>query len=365
MEVDRCFDAVVVGAGPVGLFAASELGMLGVRTAVLDSQDEVGGQCSALYPEKPVYGVPALERVTATDLIKSLHSQALSLGATVFADTCVNDIMRTGQDQDQGQGQGQAQANQDSAVFEIKTSNGAFFARTVVIAAGVGTFTHNRIGLPNEAEFEGQSLFYKVLDVNKFSNSRVVIAGGGNAAIDWGVELCKIAESVSVVHRRDSFRCSDASLGRLKVFENKGIARIYAPFEITALGRQEGKCGKIARITVKNDKQEEVIPADFLLVFFGVSANVSYMQGWGLEMHNQKIIINEADGATNQAGIFAAGDVVHYAEKMKIIVSGFGEAAKSAYAVKRFLGAHPAPPNWPIARAPVTAPVSACTAETR
>jgi thioredoxin reductase (NADPH) len=331
MDISRCFESVVVGAGPIGLFASSMLGLLGIRAAVLDSQDAVGGQCTALYPEKETSGIPALEKIKAAALVESLHSQALAKNAVFFTGTCVNSITENAP---------------TPGIFEIKTSNGDFWARAIVIAAGAGMFAHNHLGLPNESDFEGETLFYKILDVDKFAGSRVVIAGGGDAAIDWAMKLCEIAKSVHVVHRRDSFRCSPTSLERLKAFANEGIAHIYAPFEIAAL---TGKGGKIASIIVKNSNNEETIPTDYLLVFFGVSANVSYMKEWGLTMHNQKIVVNETDCSTNLAGVFAAGDVAHYADKVNMIVCGFGEAAKTAYAIKRFLGGQAVPHNWPTA----------------
>ncbi|MDR3285737.1 MAG: NAD(P)/FAD-dependent oxidoreductase [Holosporales bacterium] len=316
--MENNFKTVVIGAGPVGLFASSMLEMLGIHVAIFETRSEIGGQC-LLYPEKPVYGIPAMPGIKSIDLVNSLYKQALDSGACFYLNTCVEKINKN---------------EEDNRFFEITTSRGKFLAESIVITAGFGAFTHVPLGLPNESDFEGKSLFYSISDINKFAGKNVVIAGGGNAAIDWALELSKIAQSISIVHRREQFRCNESTFALLEKSIKKGITRIYTSSYFKEL---IGKNRQLEKIIIQTPNGEILLYVNNLLVFFGISTNIDYMQNWGIALENQRIPINETTGATNIPGIFAAGDIVSFPNKVNIIVTGFGEAAKTAYAVKFFL----------------------------
>jgi thioredoxin reductase (NADPH) len=366
--------------------------MLGLRTIVLETSAGVGGQCSALYHEKPVYGVPLAIGMNAGDVVKQLYEQATCFGGAIFLGTTVSSIRQvdgggfeisTKSTQniheaqqvcpvteriDGGRYGAQAQScTQRTAQAEHRLDEPANFqglgderelvvlngvstcihSKTVIIAAGAGAFTPNKLGQPNEDEFAGKTLFYGISSIKDFAGKRVVVVGGGNAAVDWSLELSKIAKSVDLIHRRETFRCNQTTLQLLsdRVMTNclqetsgKNV-RIHTPFRVVSLEGNEGRLTRVKVVSEKKDVSgcgEFFIDADYLLVFCGLLANVNCMKDWGIALDGQKIAVNEA-GETNVRGIFAAGDVVCYPNKLNILAVGFGEAAKAAYAVKRLL----------------------------
>ena len=316
MEADNRFQVAVIGAGPVGLFTSSMLGMMGLSTVVFDSQPEVGGQCIALYPEKPVYGVPALPNIKAGDLVKKLYDQSLSYNSKFVLGNEVKKISKV------------------DNLFVLETCKGHFFVNSVVIAAGFGSFTPNKIGLENEIEFEGKSLFYHVSSINDFKDDNVIILGGGNAAIDWAIELTKVAKSISVIHRRESFRCSEFTQATLEQLVKENKIKLFTPYQTKKL---LGQNGILENIEISNGENTLLLPLNKLIVLFGISSNVGYIKEWGIEMKGQKISIDQSTCSTNIDGIFSVGDIVEYENKVNIIASGFGEAVKVAYSVKKFL----------------------------
>ena len=323
---------VVIGAGPVGLFVSSMLRMLGLSVVVFESQDKPGGQCAALYPEKPVYGIPALPKIKAGTLVERLYDQAVSQGARFVFNAQVEQIKRLEQTDQAEQAEPSGNPNSLSSCFEVSTPHTTIQAQALVITAGAGAFVPNRIGLPNEHEFEGRSLFYSVQTPTSFSNKKIVIAGGGNAAIDWALELCPHVQSIDIVHRRNQFRCNESTLNHLQGFPDK--VRFHTPFQISVL---HGQDGYIQEISLQNEADSKRIPADCLLVFFGIASNLQFLNTWGVNLDKQRITIRQENGSTNIPGIFAAGDIVTYDQKINILATGFGEAAKAAYAVKNYL----------------------------
>lgn len=316
------YDVVVVGAGPVGLFAASMCGMLSLRTLVMEALPEAGGQCSVLYPEKPVQAVPAFPRVRAHDLICALQEQAEGYG-TEFAYGCPVHSVQT-------------LAETGDARFSIGGAKPCT-SSAIIIAGGAGAFTPNRPELDDLEQFEGKSIFYHVHTPSDFTGHNVVIAGGGDSAVDWAVELSQHASSVAVVHRRPQFRCTPANRQRLSELEEQGIVRVYTPYQMRKV---EGKDGQLRHLIIQNTEGAELrLEASRLLVLFGLCSQLGAIANWGLELIGQKIRVAPHTQATSRSGIFAAGDIVHYPGRINLIASGFAEAIQAAYAARRWI--HP------------------------
>lgn len=314
-------DVVIIGAGPVGLFAVFECGMLKLKCHVIDALDMIGGQCTALYPEKPIYDIPAHPQVTGADLIENLRQQispfnpTYNLGQQVTAITAMDISGKN---------------------WRITTSSGAeIHTRAIIIAAGVGAFGPNRPPLPGIENFEGKSIHYYVGSRESYRNKKVVIAGGGDSAVDWALSLSEVAARVSVVHRRPKFRAAPESEARLKALADAGVLDLVIPFQLSGL---EGKDGQIAQVIVQSlDGAIKALPADVLLPFFGLSMNLGPITEWGLGLENHHITINPATAETNRPGIYAIGDITIYPHKLKLILNGFAEAAQAAHAIRSFL----------------------------
>ena len=307
-------DVAIVGAGPVGLFAVFECGMLKMRTQVFDALDLPGGQCTALYPEKPIYDVPGYPKIEALALVEKLAEQAAPfqpvyhLGATVTELSAVD------------------------GGFRLATAAGASVtAKAVIIAAGVGAFGPNRPPLPGIETYEGKSVFYLVKRREDFRGRRVVIAGGGDSAVDWAISLAEVAERVMVVHRRAKFRAAPESSARLESLAQGGRIELVIPYQLAGL---EGAAGALARVLVADlDGKTRALEADCLLPFFGLSMNLGAIAEWGLNLDRNHIAVAPATCATSVPGIFAIGDIATYPGKLKLILSGFAEAAQAAHAI--------------------------------
>ena len=311
-------DVVIVGAGPVGLFAVFECGMVRLNCHVVDVLDDAGGQCTALYPEKPIYDIPGFPRIEAAELVVRLKAQAAPF----------RPVYHLGE-------QVQALEPLTGGYWRVTTSKGTVVqARAVIVAAGVGAFGPNRPPLPGIEAYEGKSVFYYVTQRETFRGRRVVIAGGGDTAVDWAISLSEVAARVSVVHRRDKFRAAPESEARLKALAKAGKIDLVVPYQLHGL---EGGDGQLKAVTVSTlDGATKRIEADMLLPFFGLSMSLGPIADWGLALERNQIAVEPSTAATSKPGIFAIGDVVTYPGKLKLILTGFSEAAiaaRSAYAL--------------------------------
>jgi len=312
-------DVAIVGAGPVGLFAVFECGMLGMRSTVLDVLDRLGGQCAALYPEKPIFDIPGHPEIAAADLIDRLADQAAPFKPVFRLGAAVERL------------------EEIPGGFLLATRDIEVEAGAVIIAAGVGAFGPNRPPLDNIEAYEGRSVFYLVTRREELRDRRVVIAGGGDSAVDWALALAGVAARVMVVHRRAKFRAAPESARRLEALAAEGRIELVVPYQLHAL---EGAGGTLSAIVVADlDGKTQRLDADVLLPFFGLSQNLGPIAQWGLALERNHIAVEPSTSMTSTRGIFAIGDIATYPGKLKLILSGFAEAALAAHAIHPLL--HP------------------------
>jgi thioredoxin reductase (NADPH) len=306
-------DIAIIGAGPVGLFAVFECGMLKMKCHVFDALDSVGGQCAALYPEKPIYDIPGHPAIDAAELVEKLKEQADPFAPTYHLNQRVTGL------------------KQDGDGFILTTSTGhSVSAKAVIIAAGAGAFGPNRPPLTGIEAYEGKSVFYYVKRREDFRDKRVAIAGGGDSAVDWALALEGIASHIDVVHRRDKFRAAPESAARLAALAKDKRIDLVVPYQLHAL---EGADGKLSAVVVADlDGKTKTLKADALLPFFGLSMDLGPIAHWGLALEHHHLTVDAARLETSVPGIFAIGDVAHYPGKLKLILSGFAEAAMAAHA---------------------------------
>jgi thioredoxin reductase (NADPH) len=306
-------DIVIVGAGPAGLFSIFEAGMLKMKCHVIDTLETIGGQCVALYPEKPIYDIPAHPKVLASELIELLEAQAEPFHPTYHLNQQVQKIDK-----------------QDDGSFVVETSkNIKIECKAIIIAAGCGAFGPNRPPLANIEQFEGSSIYYSVRNKKEFTNKKVVIAGGGDSAVDWAISLAEITQKIYVVHRRDKFRCAPESADKMKKLEAEGKIEMIIPFQLEGL---EGNDSKLSHVIVKDfDNNIKKIEADYLLPFFGLAMELGPIANWGLNLHKNHIEVDRATMQTSQKGIYAVGDIATYSHKLKLILTGFAECASACH----------------------------------
>lgn len=308
-------DVVIIGAGPVGLFAIFELGMLKIRAHVVDSLEEVGGQCTALYPEKPIFDIPAHPRIAGAELIERLEEQAAPFDPVYHLNQQVTGL-----------------SPRPEGGFDLETSAGTrFHCKAVVIAAGGGSFGPNRPPLDGLADYEGKSVFYMVKRRADFAGKRIVIAGGGDSAVDWAVSLPEVAEKVFVVHRRDKFRAAPETVSRMQAWQDQGKLELVTPYQLSGL---EGENGRLDAVLVKDfDEGERRLEADVLLPFFGLAAKLGPIADWGFPVDKHTIPVDRTSCETPLPGVFAIGDVAQYDGKLKLILQGFADAAAAAHRI--------------------------------
>ena len=307
-------DVIIIGAGPVGLFAIFECGMLGMKCHNVDSLAHIGGQCTTLYPEKPIYDIPAHPLLSGQQLIDYLKKQVKPFQPVYHLEQQVIRCV----------------AHKDG--FWVETSRGTTIdARAVIIAAGVGAFGPNRPPLRDIKSYEGKSIFYFVRSPEDFRGKRIVILGGGDSAIDWCLALVDLAKHIIVVHRRQKFRCAPESVKRLYALEEQGKVTVFVPYQLKGF---QGKDGILTGVWIANFQGEErLLDADRLLIFLGLSMNLGPITQWGLNLDRNHIVIDPSTAETNIPGIFAIGDIATYKKKLKLILTGFAEAAQAAHAI--------------------------------
>lgn len=305
-------DIVVIGAGPVGLFSIFQAGMVKIRAHVVDTLDMIGGQCSALYPEKPIYDIPGYTSILAAELIDRLSEQAKPFNPVYHLGQQIVAIKKL----DSGW---QLTTNKDTVID----------CKAVVIAAGCGAFGPNRPPLDGLEQYEGKSVFYMVTKREAFRGKKIVIAGGGDSAVDWAISLADVAEKLYVIHRRPKFRCAPESAAKLQALADSGKIEMVVPYQ---LARLEGSNGELSSVIVSTmEGEERALDANILLPFFGLAMELGPIADWGLNLTHNHITVNPATCETSLPGIFAIGDIASYAGKLKLILSGFAEAAQAAH----------------------------------
>jgi len=313
-------DVVIIGAGPVGLFAVFECGMLKMRCHVIDALESTGGQCVAMYPEKPIYDIPGYPSIDAAALIQKLEEQAAPFSPTYHLGQQVEKLTQTG----------------DRWLVETNTGT-KIDTKVVIIAAGCGAFGPNRPPLDHLADYEGKSIFYLVKRREDFRGKRIVIAGGGDSALDWTISLADIAEKIYVIHRRPKFRGAPESVARMEALAKTDKVELVVPYQLHSLEGAAGQLSAVNVATMEGDIRK--LEADTLLPFFGLAMNLGPIATWGLNLERSHITVNPQNCATSAPGIFAIGDIATYPGKLKLILCGFSEAAMAAHAAHPLL--HP------------------------
>ncbi|MBS0231988.1 MAG: NAD(P)/FAD-dependent oxidoreductase [Proteobacteria bacterium] len=310
-------DAVIIGAGPCGLFAVFELGLLDIKAHVVDILDRPGGQCAELYPEKPIYDVPALPIVTGQELTERLMEQIKPFAPVFHFSERIDSLRKEGDGR-----------------FRLVTDAGTeFIAKVVVVAAGGGSFTPKRPPLNGIEDYEGKSVFYSVRKIESMRGKDIVIVGGGDSALDWTLNLAPVAKSLTLIHRRDEFRAAPHSVEKMRKMVEETTVRLMIG-QVTAL---EGANGQLTGVDVKTSSGTERIACSAMLPFFGLTMKLGPVADWGLNLHENLIVVDTERFETNEHGIFAIGDINSYPGKLKLILSGFHEAALMAQAAHKIV----------------------------
>jgi len=306
-------DLIIIGGGPAGMFAAFYAGMRQASVKIIESMPQLGGQLSALYPEKYIYDVAGFPKVTAQELVNRLNEQMSHFAVDVRLEEKVTKVTK-----------------KEERHFEVETDKGVHYSKAVIITAGVGAFEPRKLELPEAAKFEKKNLHYFVSDLNKFAGQKVLLSGGGDSAVDWALMLEPIAEQVTLIHRRDKFRAHEHSVELLM----KSKVKVLTPKEIASLNGDD----RIESVTIKDVKsgETEEIPVDAVIVNFGFVSSIGPIAEWGLDIDNGSIVV-DSRMETSIPGIFAAGDITTYPGKLKLIAVGFGEAPTAVNNAKVYI----------------------------
>ncbi len=311
-------DVVIVGAGPCGLFAVFELGLLDLNCHLIDILDRPGGQCAELYPEKPIFDIPGLPETSAQELIDRLMKQIAPFEAVFHFNEMVSSLERT------------------ATGFRIATDAGTVIGcKAVVIAAGGGSFQPKRPPIPGVEAYDGRSVFYSVRRMEDFRDHHIVIVGGGDSALDWTLNLQPLARSLTLVHRRPEFRAAPDTVNKMRALEAEGKVR-FQQGQVTEL---KGADGALQSVVVKGPDGDDEFQCTRMLPFFGLTMKLGPVAEWGINLHENRIVVDTERFETSEPGIFAIGDINWYPGKLKLILCGFHEAALMSHAAKHIV--HP------------------------
>tara|TARA_B100000131_G_scaffold288827_1_gene300409 strand:+ start:159 stop:1181 length:1023 start_codon:yes stop_codon:yes gene_type:complete len=302
-------DVLVIGAGPTGLFSVHQLGIIGLKCEVVDNLDKIGGQCIELYPDKPIYDIPAIPVCTGEELTKNLIDQIKPFKTNFHLNDRVEEIKK------------------EKDKWLVKTIKGKEFkVSSIIIAGGVGSFEPRKFTVKECEKFEGEQIFYSVKDKSIFKNKTISIFGGGDSALDWAIELSENSK-VKLIHRRDEFRGAQASVDKVNELSKKGKIELLTQYQLKSINADS----KIKSIQIdKEDGKIKEIETDYILGFFGLIMQLGPITNWGLNLDKKHIPVNTENFETNQKGIFAIGDICTYPGKLKLILSGFHEGALAA-----------------------------------
>ena len=304
-------DALIIGAGPTGLFTAHQLKLIGLDCEIVDNLDKIGGQCIELYPDKPIYDIPAVPECTGEELTNNLINQLKPFNIKFHLSERVDEVKKENEN------------------WLVKTNNGTIFSTpNVIIAGGVGSFEPRKFPIKECEKFENISVFYSIKDKKKFEGKTVSIFGGGDSALDWAVELSKNSK-VNLIHRRDDFRGAQATVDKVLQLAKDGKINLFTKFQMTAINGKD----KLESIIIKgDDKEVKTLQTDFALGFFGLIMQLGPIANWGLNIDKKTVEVDTEKFETNQKGIYAVGDICSYPGKLKLILSGFHEGALAARA---------------------------------
>ena len=302
-------DVLIIGAGPTGLFCAHQLGIIGLSCEIVDNLDKVGGQCIELYPDKPIYDIPAVPECTGEELTNNLLQQIKPFNVKFHLNERVEEIKKV------------------ENRWQIKTSGKKEFdAASIVSAGGVGSFEPRKFPVKDTEKFEGKSLFYSIKDKTIFKNKTISIFGGGDSALDWAIDLSNTSK-VNLIHRREGFSGAESSVQKVKALNEQGKINLYTKYQIDSLLGEN----KIDSVKIKHDEGDiKELKTDFVLGFFGLIMQLGPILNWGLNIDKKTITVNTENFETNVNGIFAIGDICFYPGKLKLILSGFHEGALAA-----------------------------------
>ncbi len=302
-------DVVIIGAGPTGLFCAHQLGIIGLKCEIVDNLNKIGGQCIELYPDKPIYDIPAVPECTGEELTNNLIKQIKPFNFNFHLNDRVQELSK------------------ENESWIVKTTNGKEFnAPNVVIAGGVGSFEPRKFPTKSAEKFDGKTVLYSIKDKSIFKDKSVAIFGGGDSALDWAIELSSISK-VSLIHRRDEFRGAPASVQKIKELSEKNKINLFTKYSIKDVRGN----GSLEEVEIKSEEgASKTLKADYVLGFFGLIMQLGPIAEWGLNLDKKTIPVNTENFETNKKGIFAIGDICNYPGKLKLILSGFHEGALAA-----------------------------------
>ncbi|MDC3074449.1 NAD(P)/FAD-dependent oxidoreductase [Candidatus Pelagibacter sp.] len=302
-------DVLIIGAGPTGLFCAHQLGIIGLNCEIVDNLDKAGGQCIELYPDKPIYDIPAIPECTGEELTNNLLKQIKPFNVNFHLNQRVEELKKV-----------------ENRWYVKTNDNKEFDVASIVIAGGVGSFEPRKFPVKECEKFEGNSIFYSVKDKTIFKDKTISIFGGGDSALDWAIELSNTSK-VNLIHRRDGFSGAESSVQKIKELNDKGIINLYTKYQLASISGEN----KIDSIKIKHDEGEvKEIKSDYVLGFFGLIMHLGPILDWGLNIDKKKVEVNTENFETNIKGIFAIGDICYYPGKLKLILSGFHEGALAA-----------------------------------